>query len=193
MPGENDAENPMNGMEIFEGGDVSTGRELVEMLNSEEIGTPVYQVNWKNKKTAILADRKPAEDDVTIRQKTSFDERLIGLILPMDESTHEYIYLGIYEGGFVFKINGEFHKDYWDRKFSREINARYECSGTFREAVSDVAAKTSFTLLEHQNPQGFIKLVTETVASLREAQKSIRETRSQTRKNLFEKLYGKKT
>jgi len=181
---------PISAREIFEGKDTVVGEKLVEMVIAEEIGVPVYQVNFRNKKINLLSDRKPGENDITFRQKEEFEEKLIGTILPVANTQNEYIFLGIREGGIVFAINDDFHKKYWGPKFDRLTSARFDCDDSFQKTILNVSSGTKVTFVEHQSPQAFIKIAIESVEAKRQVLKAIKEKRSETRKELLAKLYG---
>ena len=79
--GEENKEHKPSIEEVFGGKDVSLGKEIVEKLQAEEVGLPVYRIFPQEQKTSYLVDRKPGDDDMTVRKKTETPRTLLGIIL----------------------------------------------------------------------------------------------------------------
>ena len=166
------------------------GGELVDKLLSESIGVPVYERRLGDRKTKVLVDRHPGEEDVTIRQKDEQDRRLLGLIVPT-ESKNEFVYLGVNEGGFVFWASddkvGDFHPD---TALSYALN--YKRFGDY--AATSISTKVlkdlRLTFREEDDPNRFMEMVVSAVHKERERLQSVRGRRAVVRGELLKKLFG---
>lgn len=67
MLDENPLANKPSAQEIFEGKDVASGKELVELLLSDGVGLPVFYEPKGNQKTHFAIDREVGEEDFTVR------------------------------------------------------------------------------------------------------------------------------
>lgn len=176
--------------EAFQGKDVARGRELVDKLLYEGVGLPVYDQNFSDTKVKVLVDRKPGEEDYTVRHKEENDRRLMGLVLPT-ESKNEFVYLGVNEGGFVFWAADDRVNDFNpDTSTSFEINWRrfgdYVNSSVLPRELEDVR----LILKEEDGPARFMEVVTSAVQRQRERMQSVREKRATVREDLLKKLFG---
>lgn len=175
--------------EAFQGKDVVRGEKIVNNLLYEGVGMPVYSMNLMEKKTKFLVDREVGEEDFTLRQKEERDHRLLGLLIPTQDK-NEYVYLGVQEGGFVFRVPddriAEFHKDTstsfdlnWDR-FGDYINQR----------LMGIGDSTKVILKEEGDPTRFMEVVVSSVQKERERMQQVKEKRANVREDLMRKLFG---
>lgn len=199
MPEENVPVDKPSVQEIFEGKDVAKGKELVELLLSDGVGVPVFYKPHGNQKTLFAIDREVGEEDFTVRQKTEIEKHLLGIVMPVPNSQNEYAYLGIKESGFVFSIVGkpeevERKKRYVDPALSQSLNLGWTRFVDYISSVgnSGVIGGYNIGLTEHSDPEGFAKIVSETVTARRQEQEQVRATRVKVRGNLIDSLFGNK-
>ncbi|KKQ85957.1 MAG: hypothetical protein UT08_C0003G0120 [Candidatus Woesebacteria bacterium GW2011_GWB1_38_8] len=122
--------------EIFGGKDVFLGKEMVDNLIAEEVGLPVYRYTINERKTNFIVDRKPGEDDFTVREKSEVPQQLQGLILPTGNQD-EFVFFGIQEPGFVFKCRDALSSERFDpQKRTSYKHSRDRFSGL----VSDISS-----------------------------------------------------
>ncbi len=187
-PGE---QNKPNWQEIFKGKDVVRGEEIVNNLLSEGVGIPVYTRNLNDKKVSLMVDKQVGEQDVTFRQKEERNDRLLGLLIPTAEK-NEFVYLGIEEGGFVFRTDdrraSEFHKDtassfltYNRQRFGEWVSFLVQ---------SGYKQDTKVILKEEDDPSRFMEVVVSAVAKEREKMQQVKEKRAGIRDDLMKKLFG---
>jgi hypothetical protein len=155
------------------------------------VGTPVYTRSLKDKKTSLLVDKQIGEEDVTIRQKEETNDRLLGLLIPTTEK-NEFVYLGIEEGGFVFRTDdrhaSEFHKDTAGSFITFDTQRFIEWVSILVHVFGK--EDTKVILKEESDPSRFMELVVSAVQKEREKMQQIRETRSVVRDDLMKKLFG---
>lgn len=179
-----------NWKEAFQGGDVARGGELVDNLLYENVGIPVYKINPREKRTKFLVDREVGEEDFTVRQKEENDHKLLGLIVPSQDK-NEFVYLGVEEGGFVFRASdnraADFHKD-----TTTSFSLAWERFGDFitNNIMAKIESQTEIILREENDPDRFMEIVVNSVKSERERSSEIKAKRTTVREDLLRKLFG---
>lgn len=190
--------NKPSAQEIFEGKDVTSGKELVELLLSDGVGLPVFYEPKDNQKTLFAIDREVGEEDFTVRQRTEIEKHLLGVVIPVPNSQNEYIYLGIKESGFVFSVVGDPNSI---ERMERHINPATAQSLSlgwtrFVDYVSFVGKGIGgdggykITLTETGASEEFVKKVSETVTARRQEQEQMRTVRDRVRDQLLSRLFG---
>lgn len=176
-----------NWKEAFQGKDVVRGGELVNNLLYENVGIPVYSMNFQEKRTKFLVDREIGEEDFTVRQKEERDHKLLGLIIPSQDK-NEFVYLGVEEGGFVFSVDErrsvEFHKD-----TTTSFSLSWERFGDY--VANNVLQSAKTILREESDPSRFMEIVVNAVQKERERTQQIKEKRTSVREDLIKKLFGR--
>lgn len=181
-----------NWKEAFQGKDVVGGETLVDNLLYEGVGTPVYYRNLREKKVQFLIDKNVGEEDVTIRQKEEQNNKLIGLLISTSDK-NEFVFLGINEGGFVFRTGerkaSEFHKD-TASSFTMFGSPRFTDYVSFLVQMGYPPKETSVILKEEDDPSRFSEVVLTSVKNERERMQLNREKRANVREDLLKKLFG---
>jgi len=171
--------------EMFGGKDVALGKEIVENLQAEGLGVPVYQKNYNERKTSIIVDRKPGEEDRAVREKTESPKTLLGIILPT-ANDNEYIYFGIQEEGLVLKPTSSATEDSFSPRTSSIINV-------FEERFSESILSTMYSeiiLREDDKPNEFNQALFSAVDSQREDVKRRKDARADSRRKLKGVLFN---
>lgn len=175
--------------EIVAGKDVALGKEIVESLMSEDIGVSIYNESLSKSKTKVSIDRKPGEDDYQVRESREAPRILVGFAVPT-ENEGEFIYFGIEEQGLVFNTKRESIRT----EFNPEINRTHSI---FRdrliESFSEIYPEyVNITLKEDDSPEEFNKVFVASIERERDKVKRKKASRSESRKNLKQGLFGKK-
>jgi len=174
--------------EIVAGKDVALGKEIVEHLRSEDIGLSIFKRTATESKKRITYDRKPGEEDFSVREKQEVPSTLLGIVVPT-ENEGEFVYFGIAEQGFVFNTN----YDVLLTDFNPDINqAWYRGADKFIEALSRTYYHhINITLKEDDNPEEFNKVFTASVERRREKVRQVKMRRAETRTKLERGLFRK--
>lgn len=147
-------------------------------------------MNLQEKRTKFLVDRQVGEEDFTVRQKEERDHKLLGLIVPSQDK-NEFVYLGVEEGGFVFRVSDEksteFHKD-----TSTSFSLNWERFGDYitNNVMARIEGSTKIILREESDPARFMEIVVNSVQKERERTQQIKEKRTSVREDLMKKLFG---
>lgn len=199
MLDENHPADKPSAQEIFEGRDVISGKELVELLLSDGVGLPVFYEPKDNKKTLFAIDREVGEEDFTVRQRTEIEKHLLGIVIPVPNSQNEYVYLGIKESGFVFSVVGGLEGIERMERFLNPATAQSLSLGwtRFVDYVSFVGKGIGgdggykITLTETGASEGFVKIVSDAVTARRQEQEQMRIVRGRARGELLDSLFSK--
>ena len=174
--------------EIVAGKDVALGKEIVERLRSEDIGISIFKQTYTESTTKITYDRKPGQENFSVRKKQEVPSTLLGIVVPT-ENEGEFVYFGIAEQGFVFNTN----YDILLTDFNPDINqVWYRSDDKFIESLSRVYSYyINITLREDENSEEFNKVFTASVERRREKVQQVKMRRAETRTKLERGLFGK--
>lgn len=179
-----------NWEEAFRGRDVVRGGEIVNNLLSEGVGIPVNSMNFEEKKTRFMVDREVGEEDFVVRRREERNSKLLGLLLPAQDK-NEFVYLGVEEGGFVFRTSDdrsvEFHKD---TTTSFDLNWKRFGDYLSNSISTRILGSAKIILKEENDPAHFMEIVVGSVQKERERMQEVKEKRANVREDLMKRLFG---
>jgi len=184
----------LDAREAFEGRDVVWGQEMCSRLLSEGLGIGVYSRDTSKMRRDSLSDRRIGEEDSVQRTVTSYNDNLLGVVIPNDHDKKELVFISSHaEQGFVFRLD-----ETRDFVMMTNYNEKlvYPGYGSFSQYIDHLAygfganGKVKYVLKEDDNNLKYQEIVESAVEQARKRQIEIRKVRGESRKNLFTKLFG---
>jgi len=177
--------------ELFEGADITVGRELVNLLKSEGVGIQVRSRGDNNRKMKIIVDREAGEEDFTFRQVDESENKLLGIVFPTGRKDNEFVFVSGDEEGFVFDAGKRRMNDF-DSSVSIMQLGNWD---RFTDYVSMVSASDSDyritkTLREGKNSDQFAEIAYNAITKERQRVIDTKTKMADVRKGLFKKLFG---
>lgn len=178
--------------DVFLGPDISVGREILGLLESEGIGVQVRSRKSNERKKSVMFDRYPGEEDFTVREKDLTENRLLGIVFPVAGSASEFVFISADEEGFVFKAGESRAKDS-DPK--TKTTFQLEGWARFGEFVSSSASLSkahdlNITLREGEKSKEFEEVAVSAVSRERQRIIDNKNKRAETRNSLYKRLFG---
>ena len=178
--------------DMFLGPDVSIGREILGLLESEGIGVQVRSRKSNESKKSVMIDRHPGEEDFTVREKDLTENRLLGIVFPVADGAGEFIFISADEEGFIFKVGESRVEDYDPKTKTTFQLERWTRFGEYVSNANHIAKAYDMviTLREGEKSKEFEEVAVSAVSRERQRIIDNKTKRAETRNSLYKRLFG---
>ena len=169
------------------------GREIVNLLAAEGVGVPVYTRRKGESRINVKIDREPGQEDFSVRQQAEDNRRLLGIILPVNQTERKFVFVSGDEEGFVFVASSRRATDFNPEEVSVLDLAGWNKFCDFFKMANTPEGSEGMKIVfrEGRQSENFEEVVFKAVQAERQRLLEAKRKMGEVRKSLFEKLFNR--